>query len=36
MKIVVLEPLGIAQEALEGILSSRVNEKAEIVYYPDR
>lgn len=36
MKIAVLEPLGIAQEALEEILNRRLPQGAEVVYYPDR
>lgn len=36
MKIVILEPLGIAQEQLSEIIEANVSQEVEIVYYPDR
>lgn len=36
MKIVVVEPLGIAKEELQKILEEKVQDKAEIIFYEDR
>lgn len=36
MKIVVLEPLGVAQEQLHEILSDKIQDRAELIYYDHR